>query len=178
MLRSLIGDLASDLDARKHEQSHVTNRSCALEFFSCSLILFLHRGTVATRWTTLTHNRQVKPSIFPETRLLTCISTKLTGFFLLCLQDLQSEIEQHQHAFETLQTTGQSVARGADNTDGKVLSRRLEEMNRRWCSLKSKSVEIRCVSQVFTSCPALKFTSLSSSTKDGNFDITAHRARS
>ena len=59
------------------------------------------------------------------------------------LQDLQSEIEQHQHAFETLQTTGQSVARGADGADGKLLSRRLDEMNQRWTRLKSKSVEIR-----------------------------------
>ncbi len=63
---------------------------------------------------------------------------------LFYFQDLQSEIEQHQHAFETLQTTGASVAHGAaDGADRAALSRRLDEMNQRWLRLRSKSVEIR-----------------------------------
>ena len=73
---------------------------------------------------------------------------------LLLLQDLQAEIESHQHVFESLQTTGRQMVRSSAPTepeppppaalsDSTSLQRRLEEMNQRWVRLKTKSMEIR-----------------------------------
>ena len=65
------------------------------------------------------------------------------------LQDLQAEIEAHQHVFESLNNTGRSLVRveaaSDDPKDGKVLAKRLDDMNTRWMQLKTKSVEIRSV---------------------------------
>ncbi|KAK2162350.1 hypothetical protein LSH36_100g09007 [Paralvinella palmiformis] len=66
-------------------------------------------------------------------------------------QDLQSEIEAHQHVFESLNTTGQQILRGVDDQQAAGLQMRLEEMNQRWVKLKTKSVEIRCPVTVNTS---------------------------
>ena len=62
---------------------------------------------------------------------------------VLLFQDLQSEIEAHQHVFESLNTTGQQIIRGVDEQQAAGLQMRLEEMNQRWVKLKTKSVEIR-----------------------------------
>ena len=69
------------------------------------------------------------------------------------LQDLQAEIETHQHAFDSLQSQGKQMAQAADGSgtkpvlaaDSSTLQRRLEEMNQRWVRLKTKSMEIRQV---------------------------------
>ena len=62
------------------------------------------------------------------------------------MQDLQCEIEAHQHAFESLNTTGRQMVRNAETKEeGPVLQQRLDDMNQRWVRLKTKSVEIRFV---------------------------------
>ena len=70
------------------------------------------------------------------------------------LQDLQAEIEAHQHVFESLNNTGRSLVRveaaSDDPKDGKVLAKRLDDMNTRWMQLKTKSVEIRSVNPIET----------------------------
>ena len=62
------------------------------------------------------------------------------------VQDLQSEIEAHQHAFESINTTGRHMVRNAETKEeGPELQERLDTMNQRWVQLKTKSVEIRSV---------------------------------
>ncbi len=59
------------------------------------------------------------------------------------LQDLQAEIEAHQHVFESLNATGREILRGCEATQAATLQKRMDDMNQRWGKLKAKSMEIR-----------------------------------
>ncbi|XP_013413171.1 dystrophin isoform X2 [Lingula anatina] len=58
-------------------------------------------------------------------------------------QDLQTEIDSHQYAFEKLNGTGHQLVRNLEPDEASTLQRRLEEMNQRWIKLQNKSLEIR-----------------------------------
>ena len=60
-------------------------------------------------------------------------------------QDLQAEVDAHQGTYESLNSAGNQLANKMVGTDVERLHRRLEEMNQRWLSLMTKSMEIRCV---------------------------------
>ena len=64
-------------------------------------------------------------------------------------QDLQAEVDAHQGAYESLNSAGNQLARNMVTSDSHKLHKRLEDMNQRWLSLMSKSMEIRYGTSVF-----------------------------
>ena len=61
-------------------------------------------------------------------------------------QDLQAEIEVHEHAYASLQATGRQILQQPEKgIELRQLQSRLDEMNQRWNRLRSKSMEIRSV---------------------------------
>ncbi|XP_041352153.1 dystrophin-like isoform X2 [Gigantopelta aegis] len=63
--------------------------------------------------------------------------------FLDQFRDLQAEVDAHQGAYESLNSAGNQLARNMVSSDSQKLHKRLEDMNQRWLSLMSKSMEIR-----------------------------------
>lgn len=61
----------------------------------------------------------------------------------LCLQDLQAEVDTNKTTYESLNSSGARLTRTMGVSDAQALHRRLEEMNQRWVSLMTKSMEIR-----------------------------------
>ncbi|XP_067674722.1 dystrophin-like isoform X3 [Haliotis asinina] len=68
---------------------------------------------------------------------------ELCSEYLEQFRDLQAEVDGHQGAYESLNSAGNQLARGMGTSDAQKLHRRLEEMNQRWLSLMTKSMEIR-----------------------------------
>ena len=64
-------------------------------------------------------------------------------WFLSIFQDLQAEVDAHQGTYESLNSAGNQLANNMVGNDMERLHRRLEEMNQRWLSLMTKSMEIR-----------------------------------
>ena len=58
-------------------------------------------------------------------------------------QDLQAEVDAHQGTYDSLNSAGNQLANKMGHTDIQHLHRRLEEMNQRWMSLMTKSMQIR-----------------------------------
>ena len=63
----------------------------------------------------------------------------------LVLQDLQAEVEAQQGVYDSLASTGNQLLPTMGAPDAQKLQSRLEEMNRRWLLLMTKSMEIRSV---------------------------------
>ena len=61
------------------------------------------------------------------------------------LQDLQAEVEAQQGVYDSLASTGNQLLPTMGAPDAQKLQSRLEEMNRRWLLLMTKSMEIRSV---------------------------------
>ncbi|KAK7483312.1 hypothetical protein BaRGS_00025479 [Batillaria attramentaria] len=59
------------------------------------------------------------------------------------IQDLQAEVEAQQGVYDSLASTGNQLVRTMGAPDAQKLQTRLEEMNRRWLHLMTKSMEIR-----------------------------------
>lgn len=65
---------------------------------------------------------------------------------IICLQDLQSEIETHRDVYASLTGTGRRLLSSlSSQEDAVMLQSRLDEMNQRWHHLKDKSMAIRFV---------------------------------
>ena len=62
--------------------------------------------------------------------------------FFFSLQDLQKQIEAHEHVFENLQKSGRQIVQSG-NPDSHTLQRKLQDMNQRWVALKIKTSEVR-----------------------------------
>lgn len=66
-------------------------------------------------------------------------------FYFLFLQDLQAEVDAQQSMYDSLASTGSQLFRMMGVSETQVLQDRLEEMNQRWLSLLTKSMDIRYV---------------------------------
>ena len=64
---------------------------------------------------------------------------------VMLLQDLQAEVEAQQGVYDSLTSTGSQLVPTMGAPDAQKLQSRLEEMNRRWLHLMTKSMEIRLV---------------------------------
>lgn len=62
---------------------------------------------------------------------------------ILYFQDLQAEVDAHEATYDSLNTAGNQHSSKMVGTDIQRLHKRLEEMNQRWLSLMTKSMEIR-----------------------------------
>ncbi|CAG5122950.1 unnamed protein product [Candidula unifasciata] len=57
--------------------------------------------------------------------------------------DLHTQLDTHQPALDSLNHTGNQLARAMVTSDSQQLQARLSEMNRRWLTLMEKSIQIR-----------------------------------
>ena len=95
-----------------------------------------------------------------ENYILVLAMDTLTRSLKCVLQDLQLEIESHQHVLDSLDATGARAQRGAEPARAHSIQQRIDGMSQRWVQLKSKSVEIRCaltLSLIITCKSALWF---------------------
>ncbi|XP_076445085.1 dystrophin-like isoform X2 [Babylonia areolata] len=70
-------------------------------------------------------------------------NTELSQEFLEQFRDLQAEVDAQQGVYDSLSSTGHQLLTSMGGPDAQKLQDRLEEMNRRWLTLMTKSMEIR-----------------------------------
>uniref|UniRef100_A0A8W8JFQ6 Dystrophin n=1 Tax=Magallana gigas TaxID=29159 RepID=A0A8W8JFQ6_MAGGI len=68
---------------------------------------------------------------------------ELCSEYLVQFKDLQAEVDTNKTTYESLNSSGARLTRTMGVSDAQALHRRLEEMNQRWVSLMTKSMEIR-----------------------------------
>ncbi|XP_052240299.1 dystrophin-like isoform X2 [Dreissena polymorpha] len=68
---------------------------------------------------------------------------ELCSLYLGEFRDLQAEVDSHQATYDSLNSAGNQLAQRMVGTDIQQLHKRLEEMNQRWLSLMTKSMQIR-----------------------------------
>ncbi|XP_061169275.1 dystrophin-like isoform X1 [Saccostrea echinata] len=68
---------------------------------------------------------------------------ELCSEYLVQFKDLQAEVDTNKTTYESLNSSGARLTRTMGVSDAQALHRRLEEMNQRWISLMTKSMEIR-----------------------------------
>ena len=88
------------------------------------------------------------------------------------LQDLQAEVEAQQGVYDSLASTGNQLLPTMGAPDAQKLQSRLEEMNRRWLLLMTKSMEIRSVPLCLMTKPMRSSLSHVTSRPNTAFHIT------
>ncbi|XP_053396069.1 dystrophin-like isoform X7 [Mercenaria mercenaria] len=79
-----------------------------------------------------------------ETKKADVIENKdLCNLYLEEFRDLQAEVDAHESTYDSLTSAGNQLSHRMVGTDIQRLHKRLEEMNKRWLSLMTKSMEIR-----------------------------------
>ncbi|XP_078330229.1 dystrophin-like isoform X4 [Crassostrea virginica] len=68
---------------------------------------------------------------------------ELCSEYLIQFKDLQAEVDTNKTTYESLNSSGARLTRAMGASDAQALHRRLEQMNQRWISLMTKSMQIR-----------------------------------
>ncbi|XP_076466610.1 dystrophin-like isoform X3 [Babylonia areolata] len=124
----LLNRLASQWKSLQNDQNSLQQYQEAVEDFVGRL------GAMDSSW-----ERLAEETAKPEVR----DNEDLAKVFLDQFHDLQAEVEAQQGVYDSLTSTGNQLVPTMGGPDAQKLQNRLEEMNRRWLHLMTKSMEIR-----------------------------------
>ncbi|XP_070191463.1 dystrophin-like isoform X2 [Littorina saxatilis] len=124
----LLNRLASHWKSLQNDRNSLQQFTTAVEDFNGRLV------AMETSFTRMAHET-AKPEVQHN--------EELTKELLDQFRDLQAEVEAQQGVYDSLTSTGNQLVPTMGAPDAQKLQSRLEEMNRRWLHLMTKSMEIR-----------------------------------